>query len=245
MKTNTLNYREISKDYLYDFQRNYTIKKISFFIAFIYAILYCFISRDYLKSYNFLGGIPIFFAFISGVFHTASLPPMLYLIPYSQEKRELYIQKMLHIKIGIPTCFALLWDFLALFISPISLYAFILQITMVVFSTYVCGTLYDGTFYAGTITKSDMASKSVYGKSKYFVDAIVLLSYIGGPVLFIICSDSISRQEFFIIFGIILLIFLPVINNIRKNWKEIRANFANYEIATKLEIEHKSYERVY
>lgn len=179
-----------------------------------------------LKPKSMLVGIPILFTMISITFHTISLPFMMYVVPYNKKQRETYIQTMLYLKIGIPLCFAIIWDIISWFIHPVSIYACILQIVGIAALTYIGGTLHDGMSNSST-------GKIAFGHTlKDFTPVILLLSFSLGMGLFGICIESVNCIEFLIIISVMLLIFLPICNAIRKRWPDIRSNFANYEIAT-------------
>lgn len=216
-------YRNIIKDYFRDFFRGTKADQVMLLICL--TISCSFSSWTDLQIQNWIIIIPILFAMISSLLHVVTLPPMMYLIPYNQAEREEYIQKMLHVKILIPLCFALIWDFVLLFFKPLSLYAFILQIISILLITYICGTVNNGN-------RDQSEQQVAYGSMWEYVSLILAISFMMGGSMCIICSGSISRLEFWIVFSATTLIFLPIANNIRKRWHTLRSNFANYEIIT-------------
>lgn len=217
-------YQDVIKDYFYEFHRSLkpgTLNIISFVSIGI-------LSANWvdLENPNYLSGIPIIFALLSATFHQVSLPLMMYLIPYSKAQRETYIQKMLYMKMLIPLCVALIWDFTLLFIKPMSVYAFLLQLISILIITYICGTLNEEN-------ANSMESRIAYGSMRNFAVIPLILVYIGGVEMVVVCmEDSISQLDFALVIGAMLLLFLPIIHVISKHWKQIRSNFANYEIAT-------------
>lgn len=220
-------YKYVISDYFVEFVRGFKLARLGL-IAYI-AVGTLYMNWIDAESMNWMGGIPIIFALMSGAFHMVSLPMMMYLVPYTQEKREQYIERMLYVKIGIPMIFAVVVDLIAAFIQPLSGYALLLQLIAIFLITYITGTLNDGTVDA-------IEKKAAYGGFRDFVAIPIILCYIAGPVMFMICSDSISKTEFLVILGVMGAIFLPIINFIRKRWKRIRANFADYEMSGKLEV---------
>lgn len=223
MKQMNNSYQNIIKDYFRDFFRG--TKADQLMILTCLSITCMFSSWTDFINLNWILVIPILFAMVSSLLHIVTLPPMMYLIPYNQAEREEYIQKMLYIKILIPLGFALIWDFLLLFFKPLSLYSFTLQIISILLITYICGTINNGN-------RDQSEQQVVYGSMWEYVSLILAITFIMGGSMCIICSDSISRLEFWIVFSATILIFLPISNSIRKRWSKIRSNFANYEVVT-------------
>lgn len=223
-------YRQVIFDYFKDFSRDLYAKKNSLAVCITYLSttfpLIC--SYGLTKGIkNWLVGIPIFIAIISSSFHRTSLPFMMYLIPYSKKQREEYIQKMLTVKIAFPVILGCLFDLAAVCFGPVSYYAVILQMTGILFITYICGILCDGSF------SSESQAMPVYGEIRGWSAIPPILCYMGGNVLFAVCAGPVSRTEFWVVLGIMLLILLPIAAVIQKHWKTIRSNFADYEMTVK------------
>ena len=226
-------YKQVIFDYFKDFQRDLHAKKNSLVVCLAYPIIFLYTCAyglangiDSLNK-NWLVGIPIFIAFISSSFHRTALPFMMYLIPYSHKQREEYIQKMLNVKIAFPVIFGCLFDLAAVCFGSVSYYAVILQITGILFITYICGILCDGSF------SSESQTMSVYGEIRIWSAVPPILCYLGGNFLFAICVEPVSQTEFWIVLCIMLLILLPIAAVIQKHWKMIRSNFADYEMTIK------------
>ncbi len=218
--------KEIVKDYFGEFYRGFKLARLGL-LAYI-AIGSIYYNWTELKYASFLMGLPILYAIFSGAFHLVSLPFMMYLIPYNQKMREAYIQKMLVVKMAIPLGFALLCDGIAFLLGEVSIYAFILQLLSVFCISYICGTLNDGTINA-------TEKKAAYGGMQDFIGVMLMMSYVGGTIMAIVCMGHINKIEFLVILSFLFVIFCPIMLAIHKRWKQIRANFANYEMATKLE----------
>lgn len=227
-------YRQIIIDYFKDFGRDLHAKKNSLIVclvylstAFLYTCAYGLTNGIEELNKNWLIGIPIFIAVISSSFHRTSLPFMMYLIPYSQKQREKYIQKMLTVKIAFPVIFGCLFDIAAVCFDSVSYYAVILQMTGILFITYICGILCDGSF------SFESQTMPVYGEIRTWSGFPPVLCYMGGNVLFAVCVEPVSQTEFWVVLGIMLLILLPIAVAIQKHWKSIRSNFADYEMTIK------------
>lgn len=220
MKQNST-YKQAAGDYFYRFFKD----GINVFIlpSIVSAIILMNPVLVNPAERNWMAGVPILFAMLSGSMHRVSLPVMMYFIPYTKKQREDYIQKMLYMKILVPLCFGIIWDMAALFVHQLSLYAWILQLFGILLITYIFGTFND-------------TKKAAYGKAGEFTDLTVCVCCYAGMVLFMICTDSISRAEFYIILSVTAIIFLPVINAIRKRWKTIKSNFADYEMVMDTEV---------
>lgn len=229
-----ITYKQVISDYFKDFNRDLHAKKSTILIClvyisatFIYTCAYGLKHGIEQLNKNWLVGIPVYFAIISSSFHRASLPFMMYLIPYSQKQREEYIQKMLVVKIAIPVIFGCLFDIAAMYCSSVSYYAVILQMAGIFFITYICGILCDGSFLFESQTMP------VYGKIRIWSGFPPFFCYMGGNVLFAVCVEPVGRTEFWVILSIMLLIPLPISAVIQKHWKTIRSNFADYEMTIK------------
>jgi len=228
-------YQQIILDYFKDFSRDFHAKKNALGICivylstvFIYPCILGFKNGVEQLDKNWLLGIPILFAIVSGSFHRVSLPFMMYLIPYSKKQRENYIQKMLIVKIAVPVILGCFFDIAAISFGPVSCYAVILQMTGILFITYTCGTLCDSS----NILESE--NRLAYGEMRNWCNIPLILCYMGGTILFAVCVDHISKTEFWAILIIMLLILLPIAAIIQKHWKIIRSNFADYEMTIKI-----------
>jgi len=227
-------YKQVILDYFKDFSRNLHAKKNTLGICIVYmstpAIWSIFGSKNGIEQLdkNWLIGIPVLFAIISSSFHKVSLPFMMYLIPYSQKQREEYIQKMLTVKIAVPVIFGCLSDIAAISFGTVSCYAVILQMTGILFIAYTCGALcdYDIIF--------ESKNRPVYGEVRTWCSILLILCYMGSPILFAVCVDHISKTEFWVIMILMILILLPIAAMIHKHWKAIRSNFADYEMTIKI-----------
>lgn len=234
MTYESVRYKQVIFDYFKDFRRDLHAKKNSLAVCIVYlSITFPFICAYgltkgiYQFNQNWLVGIPIFMAIISCSFHRTSLPFMMYLVPYSKKQREEYIQKMLIVKIAFPVILGCLFDIAAVCFGSVSYYAVILQMTGILFITYICGILCDGNF---SFESQDMP---VYGEIQIWSAIPPVLCHMGGSVLFAVCAGSVSRTEFWVVLGIMLLIMLPIAAAIQKHWKTIRSNFADYEMTIK------------
>lgn len=227
-------YKQVIIDYFKDFSRDLHAKKNSLIVclvylstAFLYTCAYGLTKEIEQLNKNWLVGIPIFIAVISSSFHRTSLPFMMYLIPYSKKQREEYIQKMLAVKIAFPLIFGCLFDIAAVCLGSVSYYAVILQMTGILFITYICGILCDGSF------SFESQYMPVYGEIRTWSGLPPFLCYMGSNILFGICVEPVSQTEFWVILSIMLLFLLPMAAAIQKHWKTIRSNFADYEMTIK------------
>ncbi len=227
MREQMKEYAYLFRDYWYDFARGFKLERLGLIGCIAVAALYT--NGTDVGELKWMGMIPIAFAIISGAFHLLSLPMMMYLVPYTQQEREAYIQRMLYMKMGVPFTFALIWDGVAILLQQLSLYHILLQLLTVLLITYIMGTLNDGTVEA-------QKKKSAYGDIRDYVAIPLMICYVGGAEIGMVCMDSISKAEFLWIFVIMLISGFFMVNLIRKRWKAIRANFANYEMITKTEV---------
>lgn len=233
MTNKSIMYKQVISDYFKDFGRDLPIKKNALSLCLIYSfgffIYTCAFGMKYgieRTNKNWLVGIPVLFAITSSSFHRVSLPFMMYLIPYSQKQREEYIQKMLYVKIIAPVILGCLFDLTAFFLNSISYYVVILQMTGILFITYICGILCDSDIY-------ETEKRPVYGKIRSWSSIALVFCYMGSTILFIICVDVISKTEFWIVLSIMVLLLLPITATLHKHWKTIRSNFADYEMTIK------------
>lgn len=227
-------YLSIIKDYFIDFVRGFKTDVLGLLLPSlgIGVIWGNPVTANGFQT-NWLAGIPVLFALVSGALHRLTLPFMMYLVPCSQKQREEYIHRMLKVKIGIPLLFALLCDLAALCLNSISCYVFVLQMVSIFFITCLCGMLNDGRLY---VTEGEKA----YGGMWCSVSILLMLCYIGGTVMFLICADSVdpdavSAVEFRIILSVMTLILLPMTIGVGRRWKQIRHSFADYETAMALD----------
>lgn len=223
-------YKQIIIDYFKDFGRDLHAKKNSLIIClvylstvFLYTCAYGLTNGIEQLNKNWLVGIPILIAIISSSFHRTSLPFMMYLIPYSKKQREEYIQKMLTVKIAFPVIFGCLFDIMAVCFGSVSYYAVILQMTSILFITYICG-ICDGSF------SFESQTMPAYGEIRICSYISPILCYMVSNVLFSVCVEPVSQAEFWVIMIIMLLTLLPIAVTIQKHWKTIRSNFADYEM---------------
>lgn len=226
-------YKYVIADYFRDFRRDLWNKKNVLLLCCIYYISFASTGSTFhivspLK--NQIIGVSVLIAVLNGSFHKVSLPFMMYLVPYSKRQREEYIQKMLYVKILFPLILGCLLDMVAACFGSVSCYTVILQMSGIFFISYICGILCDGSqnFY-------DSEKRAVYGELRIFTVAFSVICYIAGTALAVICTDSISKTEFWVIFSVMLALFLPITGKIHKHWKTIRSNFAVYEMTIKTE----------
>lgn len=215
-------YKQVIKDYFLGFFRDINSERVSLLVAWASIGLgFSGVFREQL-SYNWLLGIPVVFAVLSGACHNVSLPFMMYLVPYARKQREAYIRKALHVKVAVPMLFAGLCDIGAALLGGVSAYGLTLQLVTVFCVTYVCGMLCDGMM-------RNTKGKAVYEGLKDFVEIPLMLCQIGGAGMFAACLYPVSRVEFFIILIILMAVMLPTIYVVRKKWGIISRNFADYE----------------
>lgn len=215
-------YRLVIKDYFLGFFRDINPERLGMLITWG-SIGAMFFWRFWSEpSKNWLVGLPVVFALLSGAFHDISLPYMMYLVPFSKEQREAYIQKSFYVKVAIPMLFAGLCDIAAALLGEVSVYGLVLQLATVFCVTYLCGMLWDD------MVRSAKGRKA-YGNLKDFVEIPLMLCMVDGWAMFAVCLYPVSDVTFWVIFLIEMVIMLPIIWGVRKNWKTIRRNFADYE----------------
>ncbi len=214
----------IVRDYFWEFRGGCQLYKMVFWI---YLVIDLWFTSP---KVNFWAGVPIVFAMISALCHVVSMPTMMYLVPFSHKDRENYIQKMLYAEVGIPMVIALFWDLIIGLAGKLTLYAFIIQLVSIFTLTYIGGALEDRG-----------KKKAAYKDITIFSAIARLISYIGGIVFLYICVDSISTMEFCVVLGIWLFVFGPILWGVKRRWKKIRADFADYEIATTEEVQNADY----
>ena len=247
----TVRYSQVISDYFRDFRKGFSPHYLGGVLACVFFAL--IVTREFLanggllengSARNWLAGLPLLFALISASSHFAALPPMMYLVPLSRREREDYLQKMLAVKVLIPLLFALFCDFATLAWQPISWYVLVLQLLGVASITYLCGML-QGVSVSGTFSASKNygnlrsdgafasfgASGGASGNDRSsgnsgFSSVIVSFCYIGGTVLFAICSDSISTIEFWWIFAVLAGLMLPTVIFTARRWKRLRRRLA-------------------
>ncbi len=232
MNDKKITYKEVIRGYFYEFSRGFRTER------FVMITLIC-IGTIFINWFDPSGElaipkhlifslVPLLFTVFSGVCQTLSLPTMIYLIPYSQKLREEYMQKMLYVRIILPLAFAILWDCVAFLFHATTIYAVILQLTYILFFTYFHGTLNDGAVLAGE-------KKAAFGGIKDFTALPQVLCYVMLPAAVVICAGEISTVEFRIVYAVMFCIFAPGVYIVGKRWHLIRANFADYEMSTKME----------
>lgn len=226
-----ISYKRVIRDYFADFVSGFCKERLGLPVCCMaVACPFAGVLAGFCKErLNWLIGIPVFFALLSSAFHTVSLPFMMYLIPYSRQERETYIQKMLVVKVGIPIAFACLCDIVALFTGSVTFYALILQIISIFVVTFISGMLSDGR--AG-----DMTERRAYGGMRYYVFLLVLLCYFEGSGILALCMVPISGTVFWIVIGILTVTLLPGMAVAGMHWKNIRSSFADYELAVETEV---------
>ncbi|MCM1158904.1 MAG: hypothetical protein NC300_12410 [Bacteroidales bacterium] len=229
MRVNNCRYRQVIKDYFSGFFRGIHGDGIAIFISCVGIGIGVSGFRLEGTEKNWLVGLPVLFALISGAGHRVSLPFMMYLIPWSDAQREEYIQKMLHVKLAVPILFGILCDALAMVFQSVSFYAFVLQMISIFSIAFLLGILNDDSV-------NKMENRAAYGGLKDFAPVIVVSCYMEGPAMFLICLDAVSRTEFFVVLAVMVCILLPVTVAAGKRWKTIRRNFADYETVIKTEV---------
>lgn len=228
-KGNMESYRRVIRDYFQEFIRVFSMERIKFLILFLGsgAVLWGVwaerIRMDGIFA-NWINGIPILFALLSGALHRVSLPFMMYLVPCSREQRERYIQRMLTVKVAVPIGFGLLCDGLAAWAGTLSMYVFVLQMASIFFLSCLCGMINEGGM-AGA------EKRKAYGELQPFAAVLLAVCNIAGMAMFIICMGSVSQVEFWIVVSVMALFLLPMLAATGKRWKQIRGNFADYETA--------------
>ena len=221
---NKLNeYREFVKEYFKEYQRLLCWRKV--LVAFAVLMYSLRPWEEGFHFYRYISGFPVFLAFVSGIFHHVSLPMMMYIMPYTNQMREDYIQKLLKVKVGIPMVVAVMFDVVVFAINPMQIKAIILQLLMVYLLTYIMGMIYDGQ-------SLQYEERSAFGTNNAFINFALWICYTGSVIMSILCGPNINNIEFGITFAVILLFYVPTARKISKQWKEIRANFAKYERIT-------------
>ncbi len=214
---------QVLKDYFLGFFREFNSMRLSLLISWsIVWAMFIWGFREALPK-NWLMAAPIPFALLSGIFHNASLPFMMYLVPFSKEQREAYIRKSLYVKVLIPMLFAGMCDIAVAFWGHVSAYGLVLQLVTVFSVAYICGILCDGTVL-------EAKERKVYGNLKNFVGAIFAICYLCTAAMFGICMYPVNVVEFWVIFLIEMAVMLPILVAVSKEWKTIRRNFTDYEM---------------
>lgn len=224
-----IKYPQIIKEYFREYRdRNRFLQ--SLFYLMLFGSLFC--SYRMTKAWNswfYLGIIlPMILALFAGTAHTSELPPMLYLVPGSKKMREVYIQRMLNVKVALPMAVCALADVLVLCMRPQLFKEVILQLITVFYTSYCLAIVNDGLFGQNT-------TKAAYGQLGFFNGAIKVVCVIVSCAMITICSDEISNLEFGIVFAVFIVIFAPLSYAIHKRWNGIREKLAIYELAVKEE----------
>ncbi len=225
-------YRRVIRDYFQEFIRVFSMERGRFPALFL-VLGTIFMGDIWLERIrmggifgNWINGIPILFALVSGALHRVSLPFMMYLVPCSREQRERYIQRMLAVKVTVPMGFGLVCDGLAAWAGAISRYVFVLQMASIFFLSCMCGMLNEGGMVGAEKRKA-------YGELQPFAAPLLAACNLVGVAMFVICMGSVSRVEFWIVISAMMLFLLPMLVVVGKRWKEIRRNFALYETAVR------------
>ena len=223
-------YKWVIRDYFQEFIRVFCMERVRFLALFlVFGIIFMWdvwLERIHMDGIfdNWINGIPILFTLLSGALHRVSLPFMMYLVPCSREQRERYIQRMLAVKVAVPMCFGLACDGLAVWVGTLSRYVFVLQMASVFFLSCLCGMLNEGGM-AGA------EKRKAYGELQPFAAAMLAVCNLIGMAMFVICMGSVSQVEFWIVISAMALFLLPMLAVAGKRWKQIRRNFADYEMA--------------
>jgi hypothetical protein len=213
---------KVLKAYLADFKRSFRFQT---FVLVAYLIIICIIAvgRDEFVRLGAVVGIPILLSLISGAFHFASLPTMMYIVPYTKQMREEYIQKMLKVKLGVPMAVAVCMDIVMLVCDRTLFRAVVLQLVAVFFVSYLFGTLNDDQ-------PLNAEYISAFGGLRQYNGSILMLCCLLSVGMYCACLSPISRVEFWIILIVVLTVFGTISLNIRKRWNTIRSNLASYEM---------------
>lgn len=222
-------YRRVIREYFREYIRVFCMEKVRFLVLFL--VLGFTLAWDiWLKRIptdgiftNWINGIPILFTLLSGAIHRVSLPFMMYLVPCSREQRERYIQRMLTVKVAVPLGVGLLCDGAAVWAGMLSLYVFILQMSSIFFLACISGMLNDGGI-AGA------EERNAFGELQPFAAALLAICNLVGMAMFVICMGSVSQVEFWVVISVMAIFLLPLLAMVGKRWKQIRRNFADYEM---------------
>ena len=227
---NMESYRRVIRDYFQEFSRVFRMERARFLALFlVFGILFLWdmwwerIPMDGI-FHHWINGIPILFALLSGALHRVSLPFMMYLVPCSREQRERYIQRMLTVKVAVPLSIGLVCDGLAAWAGAISRYVFVLQMASVFLLSCLCGMLNEGGL-------AEAERRKAYGGLQPFTAALLVVCNLMGTAMFVICMGSVSWVEFWIVLSAMALFLLPMLAAVGKRWKQIRRNFADFEMA--------------
>lgn len=223
-------YKRVIRDYFQEFIRVFCMERVRFLALFlVFGII--FMWDNWLERFrmdgifdNWINGIPILFTLFSGALHRVSLPFMMYLVPCSREQRERYIQRMLAVKLAVPMGVGLVCNGVAVWTGSYSRYVFVLQMASIFFLSSLCGILNEGGM-------TGAEKRKAYGELQPFAAAMLAVCNLVGMAMFLICMGSVSRVEFWIVISAMTLFFLPMLAVVGKRWKQIRRNFADYEMA--------------
>lgn len=220
----------VIRDYFQGFKRGLHGKDLYFLLSFLGLGIMAAsgVGADRIHKdgifINWMTGIPVLYALASGALHRVSLPFMVYLIPCSRKQRERYIQRMLVVKVAVPVAFGAVCDVAAVCMGTFSPYVFVLQMAGVFFLSSLYGMLHEDNVYMAE-------TKSAYGGLRPFVTALLIGGSLAGTALFVICAGAVSRMEFRVVLSVCALVMLPILAAVGKRWKQIRKNFADYEMA--------------
>lgn len=223
-------YKRVIRDYFQEFIRVFCMERVRFLALFlVFGII--FMWDNWLERFrmdgifdHWINGIPILFTLFSGALHRVSLPFMMYLVPCSREQRERYIQRMLAVKLAVPMGVGLVCNGVAVWTGSYFRYVFVLQMASIFFLSSLCGILNEGGM-------TGAEKRKAYGELQPFASAMLAVCNLVGMAMFLICMGSVSRVEFWIVISAMTLFFLPMLAVVGKRWKQIRRNFADYEMA--------------
>ena len=71
---------------------------------------------------------------------------------------------------------------------------------------------------------------NAYGGLRDSVGIGMMLCQVGGSAMFAICLYPVSAAAFWVTFLIEMMVMLPFLVVVGKRWKQIRHNFAEYEL---------------
>jgi hypothetical protein len=218
----------IFKDYLDDFRRCSGLQRLfCVSVEMIFGLIFIIMNGH--VGLEDIVGLLILLTIISGAYHFVSLPMMMYVVPYTKQMRENYIQKMLKLKVGMPLMVSACVDIVMLVFDRTLIKAVVLQLVTVFFISYLFGTLNDEPLLNNVY-------KPAFGRLREFIGAILMLCYMLSLVMFCICVSQISNVEFWAILIVLLVVFGTISLNVHRCWKVIRSKLASYEMVTEMEV---------
>lgn len=226
----SIRFSKVLKDYFKEYKRGFNFARL---ILILLIAVGPIVVNENRFGLNYVLGIPVLFATISGAFHIVSLPVMMYFIPATKKMREIYIQRMLEIKIMVPMMVAVFVDLILICFGKAYIKAVILQIMAVFFITFIMGTLNDGTYFPDEF-------KLAQEGMRYFSASILMGCYVfSGAIIQIVCSEEILLSEFLTVLGVCVAVLGTISLCICKYWHSIKANYADYEMTTKVEVQNR------